>query len=79
MSPRRRTRRRRGCSAGVVLLFAAAVVVLVLHRFIGTFAAGLVAGMLLGAGAVLRAARPRLSLRVSTRGTRARELRRRRV
>jgi hypothetical protein len=73
MARRRRGRCRLG--AGAILLAAAAVAaVLGLHAVLGTVAAAFLAGVITGAAAVLAAARPRLSLRVSTRGTRARPL-----
>ena len=69
-------RRRRGrLGAGAVLAAAAAVAaVLGLHAVLGTAAAAFGAGVITGAAVVLVMARPRLSLRVSTRGTRARPL-----
>jgi hypothetical protein len=69
-------RRRRG-AAGVVLAAVAVAVVLGLHAVTGTAGAAFGAGVITGAGGVLAVARPRLSLRVSTRGTRARVLGRR--
>jgi len=65
-------RRRRRAGAGVVLAAGAVAAVLGLHAVLGTVAAAFLAGVITGAGAVLAVARPRLSLRVSTRGTRVR-------
>lgn len=85
MSPRRNRNRRHGGGGGafVVLAVVVAASVLVLHAYNGMFpaivvgiAAGFLAGLVLGAGGVISAFRPRLALRVSTRGTRARDLRR---
>lgn len=71
--PRRRKRRRTG--VGALLAVAAVTVALVLgHSVIGTTATAFLAGLATGAAGVLTVARPRLSLRVSTRGTRARPL-----
>jgi hypothetical protein len=68
-------RGRRGrLGVGVVLAAVAVAVVLGLHAVTGTAAAAFLAGVIVGAGGVLAVARPRLSLRVSTRGTRARTL-----
>jgi hypothetical protein len=73
MARRRRGRRRRG--AGAAILTAAAVAaVLGAHAVLGIVAAAFLAGMITGATTVLAVARPRLALRVSTRGTRARTL-----
>jgi hypothetical protein len=70
-------RRRRGrIGAGTILAVASVVVWLALHTVIGGTAAAFLAGMAMGTGAGLAVARPRLQLRVSTRGTRARPLRR---
>lgn len=66
-------RRRRGhLGSGAVLAAAAAAAVLGAHAVLGTIAAAFLAGVFTGAAGVLTVARPRVSLRVSTRGTRAR-------
>jgi hypothetical protein len=77
MPQRRRGRGRLGAGT-VVLVAVAAAAVLGVHAVLGTDVAGFVAGVIVGASAGLAVARPRLSLRVSTRGTRARPLGRRR-
>jgi len=75
MARRRKRKRNRRAGAAVVLAVVAAAAALGLwHAVIGTAATAFLAGVLTGAGCVLAVARPRLSLRVSTRGTRVRTL-----
>ena len=75
-----RTRRRRGRRAGLlgVLVTVAAVgAVLASRGPLGDVGAAFLLGVITGAAVVLAVVRPRLSLelRVSTRGTRARQVR----
>jgi hypothetical protein len=65
MARRRRRGHRTGAGVGLAVAGVAAI---------GTIATAFLAGLITGAGCVLAAVRPRLSLRVSTRGTRGRTL-----
>jgi hypothetical protein len=75
MARRKRRHGRAGAVAALTLILTGAVAIwLGLHTLIGPGPTGFLMGFLAGAGSVLAVARPRLSLRVSTRGTRARPL-----
>lgn len=72
----RRRRRGRGRLAGLgVLLGLLAVAILAGHAVVGSVPTAFLLGVIAGAGIVLGITRPRLSLRVSIRGTRPRPLR----
>jgi hypothetical protein len=69
-------RRRRRHLGAVVILTALGVAAAVgLHAVIGATASAFLAGLVTGAGGMTAVIRPRLSLRVTTRGTRPRPVR----